>query len=785
MFETWPEAEVAEGTWGFENALPPLWRSPPLQAGLVDVLPAVFTSMYGWEQSLPSPFRAAFMPPAQAEVWPEAYITEGTWGFEQALPPPWKQVPTQATLVDVWPALVVGAYGWEQSLPAPFRAAFLTVSMFEVWPEAEISFGAWGFESALPSLWRALPLQAGLVDVLPAVFTSTYGWEQSLPAPFRAAFMPPAQAEVWPEAFITEGTWGFEQALPPLWRPVPTQAGLVDVWPALVVGAYGWEQSLPAPFRAAFLPVSMFESWPEAEVAEGTWGFEEALPPPWRAAPLQAGLVDVWPAVFTSVYGWEQSLPSLFRAPFQTPAPSEAWPPSANEGVWGFEAALSPQLRFLYTSPQTSEPIPSTITTWGWEFPTPPAARPKVEAYRLIEVFPAMTAPWPVDLGDANLIWRAGRKDSVFDALAALIEEAFYGWENLSPVPRLVIQQARNEDVFPSTPTQIYPWAQDLPSDLRAQLKHIQPTLIDVFPTQPVPTVAPWGSDISTLQAKAGHVVITLDDWWPPIVQPNPLLPGGYKPSSIFEDRYVDRDFINRVEQTIEAIDGELLSLRDEPDDDTTAGYKVAEPDVLPPGWRSGREKAKPEAEPIRHVHYNFASDLDFGVRRRIVGILDRAEQRKVNILGSDAFVTSETARVHGQLVVQGTNAWILRVEGDARLDLAREAVTEGFKLISFDDTSLSFIHRPTYPWKQLYLGAGIGGALVSAGVGLGYLIWGRTPPASAPQAALPKQPTASKQSTAPKQLEAVKAPKPKATSSAKAAKSTKPAKTTKAAKKK
>jgi hypothetical protein len=162
--------------------------------------------------------------------------------------------------------------------------------------------------------------------------------------------------------------------------------------------------------------------------------------------------------------------------------------------------------------------------------------------------------------------------------------------------------------------------------------------------------------------------------------------------------------------------------------DNASTDYKVAEPDILPPGWRSGKDKAKPEPERVRHVHYNFASDLDFGVRRRIVGILDRAEYRKIDILGSDAFVTSETARVHGQLVVQGTNAWVLKVEGEARLELAKEALAEGFKLVSFDDTSLSFIHRPTYPWKQIYMGAGIGAAIMGAGVGLGYLIWGRAP---------------------------------------------------------
>ena len=108
-------------------------------------------------------------------------------------------------------------------------------------------------------------------------------------------------------------------------------------------------------------------------------------------------------------------------------------------------------------------------------------------------------------------------------------------------------------------------------------------------------------------------------------------------------------------------------------------------------------------------------------------------------------------------MVVSGTNAWVLQVAGDARLDLAREALAEGFRLVSFDDTSLSFIHRPTYPWKQLYLGAGIGGGLVSLGVGLGYLIWGRNPPTFVSQ----RMP--SKHHSAIKQPQSVKTSKPKA----------------------
>ena len=57
---------------------------------------------------------------------------------------------------------------------------------------------------------------------------------------------------------------------------------------------------------------------------------------------------------------------------------------------------------------------------------------------------------------------------------------------------------------------------------------------------------------------------------------------------------------------------------------------------------------------------------------------------------------------------------------------MAKEALTEGFRLVSFDDTSLSFIHRPTYPWKTLFLGAAAGAGIMGTGVGVGYLAWGR-----------------------------------------------------------
>jgi hypothetical protein len=117
---------------------------------------------------------------------------------------------------------------------------------------------------------------------------------------------------------------------------------------------------------------------------------------------------------------------------------------------------------------------------------------------------------------------------------------------------------------------------------------------------------------------------------------------------------------------------------------------------------------------------------MDFGVRRRIIGILDRAEHRGAQIFGSDAFVTQIEGKIHGNLIVPGTNAWVIQLGQEERLIVAKEALAEGFRLVSFDETSLSFIHRPTYPWKTLFLGATLGASLMGAGVGVGYLTWGK-----------------------------------------------------------
>jgi hypothetical protein len=239
---------------------------------------------------------------------------------------------------------------------------------------------------------------------------------------------------------------------------------------------------------------------------------------------------------------------------------------------------------------------------------------------------------------------------------------------------------------------------------------------------------------------------LSFDDWWPGIVPANRVLPGGgYKPwyGWGYPEIYEDDDLRERLERNLYEIDEQLAALAAE-EEEERRGTRIIVPELLPPGWqddeqgdwrrearenRQRREEGRrQQQDPFRHVHYNFASDLDFGVRRRIIGILDRAEHRRVNIFGSEAFRTRENALVKGRFVEQGTNAWVIRLDAKARLEIAREAVAEGFKLLSFDDTSLSFIHRQTFPWKPVLWGAAAGSTIMGAGIFTGWLIWGRNP---------------------------------------------------------
>jgi len=187
--------------------------------------------------------------------------------------------------------------------------------------------------------------------------------------------------------------------------------------------------------------------------------------------------------------------------------------------------------------------------------------------------------------------------------------------------------------------------------------------------------VCPWVEDFRDLHRSSLNHAAAICECWPPLIQTNKLLPGGYKPSSIFEGRSADYDFINRVELTITAIDDELASLAIETD------VLEGEPEEVERSVVSGLK------------NYKFEPDIDYGVQLLVTNFLLRAEKQGTPIHESDVFLTSETARVNGHLIYEGTNAWILRVNREDRLDVAREAVAMGFKLISFDESSLSFVY--------------------------------------------------------------------------------------------
>lgn len=585
------------------------------------------------------------------------------------------------------------------------------------------------------------------------VYAVTGGFDTP-PASTKQFAWKSAYSDLFPELKLEVGTGGYDYN-EQIARRYPLPAAPVEVYPSVLAATYGWDQQVITPsFRAVYQTADFYVSTP---FVLKEWGWELPGPSPKSKRLETAGLIEVvssllpfpWtadersvsnqvrryrlPEVFSSIpatlveWGWESD-GRLFR-PQLARASSSIEVVSSLLTEWGWEPSDTHFRSQSTRIPTDLEVVATLLTEWGWEADSALFKPRLARASGSIEVVSSLLPGSWVDDRYSDRFWR-GHSSFQPDDVIPGVEEQLLLWLDASTERRGSVRIATNEDVFPPS-TSVFPWSGEQ-SDLKLyRLLSAKVQGYDVFVPLTPQGISPWVADLNQqlakLKVKPNGLI---DGWWPPIIQPNPLLPGGgYKPSSIFEGRKEDLDFINRVEQTIEAIDGELAALADEPTVTDSSSYQIAEPDVLPPGWRSGREREpRPEQERVRHVHYNFSSDLDFGVRRRIVAILDRAEHRGANILGSDAFLTSETARVHGQLVTRGTNAWVLKLAGDARLELAKEAITEGFRLISFDDTSLSFIHRPTYPWKQLYLGAGIGAGLMGAGVGLGYLIWGRKP---------------------------------------------------------
>jgi hypothetical protein len=532
------------------------------------------------------------------------------------------------------------------------------------------------------------------LDVLPALLRGFTGWEPSPASQYRIPGLAALNLDVLPA--LLRGFTGWEPSPASQYR-IPGLAALnLDVLPALLQGFAGWEPSSASQYqipRLAALNLDVFTA-----AIEGR-GWESIIPPQYKIPRPRANNLDVFAAAIEG-RGWESIIPPQYKIPR----------PRANN-LDVFAAAIEGR---------------------GWESIIPPQYKiPRPRAFNL-------------DLG--------------FSAFRQLVP-----WGFLPETPRpyqVPVIKVGYEDLFPepanTTHIEVEP---ALPPQYK--IPPLQALNLDVLPNVQLQVIYPYSPDIPDVALRFLHPLwIPSDDFWPGlIVPPTPSrlgVGGGEYVCETEED-------INRrecLEKTIQAIDGELAELERKSRHD---GLKIVEPEIMPSDWQSGDDDrgywydprdprtygrpVRPRQEDrtgrghARQVHYNFASDLDFGVRRRIIGILDRAEHRGARIFGSDAFVTRREAKVHGTLVVPGTNAWVLQLDPEERLAVAREAVAEGFRLVSYDDTSLSFIHRPTYPWKTLLLGAASGAAIMGAGIYTGYLIWGRTTrllPAEQQKAILP-----------------------------------------------
>ena len=465
----------------------------------------------------------------------------------------------------------------------------------------------------------------------------------------------------------------------------------------MLQGFAGFEASSASPYRVPGLRFLNLDVLPN--LLRGLAGFEASVPPAYQAVWRQATNLDVLLNVLQDFAGFESNSVPLYRNPI----------------------LVAGNLDVLFS--------PSSETS-GWQEETPPPYRIRRQAVTSVE--------------------------SLYSSVKQSIP-----WEFLPEVPhpyQVPVIKLGYDDIFPQTrrlsPFEVEPY---LPPQYK--LRPLQALNLDLLPAVPLQVIYPYTPDLSDVVRRYLHPLWTpSDDYCPGLIVP-PTPPsrlgvgGGEYVCETEED-------INRrecLEKTIQAIDGELAEL--ERKSRSPADLKIIEPEIMPPDWQAGdddrdayqrddrgywydprdpktygrpvrpRRQAGQHQEsqfPGRHVHYNFASDMDFGVRRRIIGILDRAEHRGAQIFGSDAFVTKREAKVHGTLVVPGTNAWVVQLGPEERLAVAREAIAEGFRLVSFDDTSLSFIHRQTYPWKTLFLGAAVGAGIMGAGVGVGYLAWGR-----------------------------------------------------------
>ena len=643
--------------------------------------------------------------------WGGASSYHYRWGFEQSLPPPYQIPFTRCEPVNSYPPVgplpYLAAIVQETVSNPPFKIPRPDIKYFDVLPRLLSGRGGW--EAILPALYRKPYPQAVFPDVI-FKLTGKWGWENTLPSPYRIPFA------IFPCRDVLDSLigsrWGWENSNPPSSRSFPTSPLSADGIPALPSGARGWESTLPSPSRTATVQAFPGDVFPFN--LAGTSGWEFLGPLPSRLPSAQPPFIEVPPSIFKNLWGWEPALPSPSRTATAQSFPGDV-SPFALAGISGWEFLGS-----LPSKPPLSQPpfieVPPSIfkNLWGWEPALPSPSRPITSQAFTDDVR-------PFTLG------------------------GIAGWEFLAtPRFKLLLSPTSFVDVPPSI-VQSVSWGWESQSSARA------PIIVLPFLDVPLPAFLAGTRDWETesrAPERTARQVLSFDDWWPGIVPANRVLPGGgYKPwyGWGYPEIYEDDDLRERLERNLYEIDEQLAALAAE-EEEERRNTRIIVPELLPPGWRDdeqgdwrrdvrgSRQRREEEhnrqeqQDPYRHVHYNFASDLDFGVRRRIIGILDRAEHRRVNIFGSEAFRTSENALVKGSFVEQGTNAWVIRLDSKARLEIAREALAEGFKLLSFDDTSLSFIHRPTFPWKPVLLGAGAGVTIMGAGIFTGWLIWGRNP---------------------------------------------------------
>jgi uncharacterized protein (DUF2342 family) len=619
-------------------------------------------------------------------------------------------------------------------------------------PPGNVS-GGWEFVGSSPKKTAYTQPFQDFVRVIPRAIVGLVP-EVSLHH-YKPPYSPPSQ-DVLPN--LQRGLAGFEgfEASPALQYKISGLRALnLDVLPNLLHGLSGFEASIPPAYRASWRQAANLNVLPT--VLQGFAGFETSQASPYRIPGLVALNLDVLPALLQGFAGFETSQASPYRIPGLTALNLDVLP-ALLQGFAGFETSQSSPYRIPGLTALNLDVLPALLQGFaGFEASqASPYRIPGLTALNL-DVLPALLQGFAgFEVSQASPYQIPSRASLNLDVLAKLV--TFIGGfetNQLAMYRRFKIDSSFLE-VFPSTTTRLFSFEASSSPPSQYKIRPLQALTLDVLPNVPTQVIYPYTPDLSEPVSRYPHPLWTpSDDYWPGLIVP-PTPPsrlgvgGGEYVCETEED-------INRrecLEKTIQAIDGELAEL--ERKARAPSDLKIIEPDVMPPDWQAGddeysqdergywydprdpntygrpvrpRSKAgKRSGEPFpgRHVHYNFASDMDFGVRRRIIGILDRAEHRGAQIFGSDAFVTQLEGNIQGHLIVPGTNAWVVQLGPEERLAVAREAVAEGFRLVSFDDTSLSFIHRPTYPWKTLFLGATLGAGLMGAGVGVGYLAWGR-----------------------------------------------------------